>query len=239
MKTILHKAVTRGYFDHGWLKTHHTFSFADYYDPERVNFGALRVLNDDKIAGGTGFGLHPHQNMEVVSIPLKGALEHKDSLGHTSVIKEGEIQAMSAGTGIRHSEYNKNSDTPTEFLQIWVIPDRMNVSPRYENAIIADLLKKNEITEIVSPYPGNGKGLWIHQQAWFSIGELEKNTLQGYKLKSPNSLGVYAFIIEGKATVAGQELDKRDGLGIYDTESFEIKANEHTRILLIEVPPYN
>ncbi|WP_294139972.1 pirin family protein [uncultured Sanguibacteroides sp.] len=239
MKTILHKAATRGYFDHGWLKTHHTFSFADYYDPERVNFGALRVLNDDKIAGGTGFGLHPHQNMEVVSIPLKGALEHKDSLGHTSVIKEGEIQAMSAGTGIRHSEYNKNSDTPTEFLQIWVIPDRMNVSPRYENAIIADLLKKNEITEIVSPYPGNGKGLWIHQQAWFSIGELEKNTLQGYKLKSPNSLGVYAFIIEGKATVAGQELDKRDGLGIYDTESFEIKANEHTRILLIEVPPYN
>ncbi|WP_059026862.1 pirin family protein [Gabonibacter massiliensis] len=239
MKTILHKAATRGFFDHGWLKTHHTFSFADYYDPERINFGALRVLNDDKIAGGTGFGLHPHQNMEVVSIPLKGALEHKDSLGHASVIKEGEIQAMSAGTGIRHSEYNKNNNTPAEFLQIWVIPDRMNVSPRYENAVIADLLKKNEITEIVSPYPGDGKGLWIYQQAWFSIGELEKNTLQGYKLKSPNSLGVYAFLIEGKATVAGKELEKRDGLGIYDTESFEIKANEYTKILLIEVPPYN
>ena len=239
MKTILHKAATRGFFDHGWLKTHHTFSFADYYDPERINFGALRVLNDDKIAGGTGFGLHPHQNMEVVSIPLKGALEHKDSLGHASVIKEGEIQAMSAGTGIRHSEYNKNNNTPAEFLQIWVIPDRMNVSPRYENAVIADLLKKNEITEIVSPYPGDGKGLWIYQQAWFSIGELEKNTLQGYKLKSPNSLGVYAFLIEGKATVAGKELEKRDGLGIYDTESFEIKANEYTKILLIEVPPHN
>ena len=239
MKTILHKAATRGFFDHGWLKTHHTFSFADYYDPERINFGALRVLNDDKIAGGTGFGLHPHQNMEVVSIPLKGALEHKDSLGHASVIKEGEIQAMSAGTGIRHSEYNKNNNTPAEFLQIWVIPDRMNVSPRYENAVIADLLKKNEITEIVSPYPGDGKGLWIYQQAWFSIGELEKNTLQDYKLKSPNSLGVYAFLIEGKATVAGKELEKRDGLGIYDTESFEIKANEYTKILLIEVPPYS
>ena len=239
MKTILHKAATRGFFDHGWLKTHHTFSFADYYDPERINFGALRVLNDDKIAGGTGFGLHPHQNMEVVSIPLKGALEHKDSLGHASVIKEGEIQAMSAGTGIRHSEYNKNNNTPAEFLQIWVIPDRMNVSPRYENAVIADLLKKNEITEIVSPYPGDGKGLWIYQQAWFSIGELEKNTFQGYKLKSPNSLGVYAFLIEGKATVAGKELEKRDGLGIYDTESFEIKANEYTKILLIEVPPYS
>ena len=239
MKTILHKAATRGFFDHGWLKTHHTFSFADYYDPERINFGALRVLNDDKIARGTGFGLHPHQNMEVVSIPLKGALEHKDSLGHASVIKEGEIQAMSAGTGIRHSEYNKNNNTPAEFLQIWVIPDRMNVSPRYENAVIADLLKKNEITEIVSPYPGDGKGLWIYQQAWFSIGELEKNTLQGYKLKSPNSLGVYAFLIEGKATVAGKELEKRDGLGIYDTESFEIKANEYTKILLIEVPPYS
>ena len=144
---------------------------------------------------------------------------------------------MSAGTGIRHSEYNKNNNTPAEFLQIWVIPDRMNVSPRYENAVIADLLKKNEITEIVSPYPGDGKGLWIYQQAWFSIGELEKNTLQGYKLKSPNSLGVYAFLIEGKATVAGKELEKRDGLGIYDTESFEIKANEYTKILLIEVPP--
>ena len=239
MKTILHKAATRGFFDHGWLKTHHTFSFADYYDPERINFGALRVLNDDKIAGGTGFGLHPHQNMEVVSIPLKGALEHKDSLGHASVINEGEIKAMIAGTGIRHSEYNKNNNTPAEFLQIWVIPDRMNVSPRYENAVIAGLLKKNEITEIVSPYPGDGKGLWIYQQAWFSIGELEKNTLQGYKLKSPNSLGVYAFLIEGKATVAGKELEKRDGLGIYDTESFEIKANEYTKILLIEVPPYS
>lgn len=146
---------------------------------------------------------------------------------------------MSAGTGIRHSEYNKNNNTPAEFLQIWVIPDRMNVSPRYENAVIADLLKKNEITEIVSPYPGDGKGLWIYQQAWFSIGELEKNTLQGYKLKQPKSLGVYAFLIEGKATVAGKELEKRDGLGIYDTESFEIKANEYTKILLIEVPPYS
>lgn len=165
MKTILHKAESRGFFDHGWLKTHHTFSFADYYNPQRIHFGALRVLNDDRIEGGTGFDLHPHKNMEVISIPLKGDLEHQDSLKHKDTIKEGEIQVMSAGTGIMHSEYNRNDDRPTEFLQIWVFPNKQNVAPRYENAVISDLIRKNEICEIVSPYPGNGKGLWIYQQA--------------------------------------------------------------------------
>ncbi len=238
MKTILHRAESRGFFDHGWLKTHHTFSFADYYNTQRINFGALRVLNDDRIEGGTGFDLHPHQNMEVISIPLKGDLEHQDSLGHKDTIQEGEIQVMSAGTGIMHSEYNRNDDRPTEFLQIWVFPNKKNVPPRYENAVISDLVQRNEISEIVSPYPGNAKGLWIYQQAWFSIGDLDKNVLQSYKMKSKDSLGVYMFIIEGGITIKELELKRRDGVGVYDTEEVEFKATEKSRVLFIEVPPY-
>lgn len=235
MKTILHKASSRGHFDHGWLNTSHTFSFADYYDPERINFGSLRVLNDDKIAGGTGFGTHSHHNMEIVSIPLSGDLEHKDSLGHTSVIAQGEIQVMSAGSGIRHSEYNRNKDKAAEFLQIWVIPDRENVEPRYENAKIADLIKKNEISEIVSPYPGNGKDLWIYQHTWFSIGELDKGIKQHYSFKSQRSFGVYIFVIEGSIEVGGEQLARRDGIGIYDTLGFDITIREDSKILVIEV----
>lgn len=238
MKTILHRAESRGFFDHGWLKTHHTFSFADYYNPQRINFGALRVLNDDRIEGGTGFDLHPHKNMEVISIPLKGDLEHQDSLGHKDSIKEGEIQVMSAGTGIMHSEYNRNDDRPSEFLQIWVFPNKMNVPPRYENAMISDLVRKNEICEIVSPYPGTGKGLWIYQQAWFSIADLDKDQLQLYKMKSKDSLGVYIFIIEGAITIKDLELKHRDGVGVYDTTEVEYKATERSRVLFIEVPPH-
>ena len=238
MKTILHKAESRGFFDHGWLKTHHTFSFADYYNPQRIHFGALRVLNDDWIEGGTGFDLHPHKNMEVISIPLKGDLEHQGSLKHKDTIKEGEIQVMSAGTGIMHSEYNRNDDRPTEFLQIWVFPNKQNVPPRYENAVISDLIRKNEISEIVSPYPGNGKGLWIYQQAWFSIADLDKDSLQLYKMKSKESLGVYIFIIEGSIMIKDIELRRRDGIGVYDTEEVEFKATEKSRVLLIEVPPH-
>lgn len=238
MKTILHKAESRGFFDHGWLKTHHTFSFADYYNPQRIHFGALRVLNDDWIEGGTGFNLHPHKNMEVISISLKGDLEHQDSLKHKDTIKEGEIQVMSAGTGIMHSEYNRNDDRPTEFLQIWVFPNKQNVPPRYENAVISDLIRKNEISEIVSPYPGNDKGLWIYQQAWFSIADLDKDSLQLYKMKSKESLGVYIFIIEGSIMIKDIELRRRDGIGVYDTEEVEFKATEKSRVLLIEVPPH-
>ena len=238
MKTILHKAESRGFFDHGWLKTHHTFSFADYYNPQRIHFGALRVLNDDRIEGGTGFDLHPHKNMEVISIPLKGDLEHQDSLKYKDTIKEGEIQVMSAGTGIMHSEYNRNDDRPTEFLQIWVFPNKQNVAPRYENAVISDLIRKNEICEIVSPYPCNGKGLWIYQQAWFSIADLDKDSLQLYKMKSKESLGVYIFIIEGSIELKDLTLKRRDGVGVYDTDEVEFKATEKSRVLLIEVPPH-
>ncbi|MDR1757320.1 MAG: pirin family protein [Culturomica sp.] len=237
MEAIIYRAGSRGYFNHGWLRTHHTFSFADYYDPTRINFGTLRVLNDDSIDPGTGFGLHPHRNMEVVSIPLSGALVHTDNLGNSSVLEKGEIQVMSAGTGIHHSEYNQSKEGVTEFLQIWVIPDKLNVKPRYENAVIRDLIKKNEISEVVSPYPGTGKGLWIYQQAWFSIGELGKESQHTYRLKSRNSFGVYLFVIEGSVEIEDIRLDRRDGLGIYDTDAFDIRVHKDSTLLLIEVPP--
>lgn len=236
METILHKAATRGHFDHGWLQTYHTFSFANYYDPARVNFGALRVLNDDVVAPGTGFGMHPHRDMEIVTVPLHGTLEHEDSMGHASAIRPGEIQVMTAGTGIYHSEYAEKGDTPAELLQIWVIPDRRNLSPRYENAAVAGLVRRGEICTVVSPYPGDGHGLWIHQQAWFSLTELDRDTRTAYTMKSGDSYGVYAFMIEGEANIAGTDLSHRDGLGISGTDSFEIYAVGDARILLIEVP---
>lgn len=236
MKTVSHKADSRGHFDHGWLRTSHTFSFADYYDPQRINFGALRVLNDDSIDPRTGFDLHPHRNMEIVSIPLSGALKHQDNMGNTTVLHQGEIQVMSAGTGVLHSEYNANTDKNAEFLQIWVIPDRMNVKPRYETTRISNLIRRNEITEIVSPYPGTGKGLWIYQQAWFSIGELTKGSDHIYHFKSSHSFGVYIFVIEGSIVVEGTVLNRRDGQGIYDTQTFGIITKEDAKVLFIEVP---
>ena len=236
MKTIVHKANTRGFFDHGWLRTFHTFSFADYYDPQRVNFGALRVLNDDSVDPGMGFGMHPHRDMEVVSLPLHGTLEHQDSLGHRYQIKEGEIQVMSAGTGIRHSEYNASEQDTAEFLQIWVIPDEVGLKPRYENASLKDLLKPNEFSTIVSPYSGSPSGMWIHQKAWFSLGMLEYDVRRKYELKSGGSLGVYVFVIDGKIEAAGQTLERRDGMGVFDTDSFEVHAVTNSTVLLIEVP---
>ena len=237
MNILLHKAPTRGYFDHGWLKTHHTFSFASYYNAARIHFGALRVLNDDAVAPGMGFDLHPHREMEIVSIPLSGTLEHKDSMGNVSAITTGEIQVMSAGTGLHHSEYNQSREHNVEFLQIWVFPDREGVKPRYENAVISDLIRPNELCVIVSPYPGDGHGgLWIYQQAWFSWGELEAGTRAEYALKSPGSFGVYVFVIDGEVEVAGQSLSPRDGLGVSEMDRFEIHAKEKARVLLIEVP---
>lgn len=237
MKTILHKASTRAHFDYGWLRTSHTFSFADYHDPERVNFGALRVLNDDVVAPGMGFDEHSHRDMEIVTIPLNGALEHKDNLGHSQVIRSGEIQAMSAGSGITHSEYNKLTDQDVEFLQIWVFTEHLNLAPRYERAEIAELVERNEISTIVSPYPGNGKGLWIYQQAWFSMAETDAGRELAYTFRSKTSFGVYLFVIDGRVNAAGEALDKRDGLGIEGTEPFNVKAETDARILFIEVPP--
>ena len=234
MKTILHKANTRGHANHGWLNSHHTFSFANYYNPERVHFGALRVLNDDTIAGGTGFGTHPHDNMEIISIPLSGALEHKDSMDNTAVIQSGEVQVMSAGTGVFHSEYNKNKDTPGKFLQIWIFPNKKNVTPRYDQISIRDLEKENEFFQILSPSPDD-QGVWIHQQAWFNLGNFTGNTATTYKLHNENS-GLYVFVLNGKVEVAGNELSDRDGLGILETRKVEFNVEKDTRLLLMEVP---
>ena len=234
MKTILHKSETRGHANHGWLDSHHTFSFANYYDAERVNFGALRVLNDDRVAAGKGFGTHPHDNMEIVSIPLFGDLEHKDSMGNHGVITTGEIQVMSAGTGIFHSEFNKNNDKETQFLQIWIIPNKRNVTPRYDQISLDRIEKPDELFQILSPNP-NDQGVWIHQNAWFHLGVLSEGWEGKYELKDKNN-GVYFFVIEGDVTVAGQTLNRRDGFGVSETSEVEITANSISRLLIMEVP---
>jgi len=233
MKTVLHKAETRGHANHGWLDSHHTFSFANYYNPERMNFGALRVLNDDCVDAGQGFGTHPHDNMEIISIPLFGDLEHKDSMGNSTVISTGEIQVMSAGTGIFHSEYNKNKDKETRFLQIWVFPNKKNVTPRYDQISLADVAKPNEFYQILSPNPDD-QGVWIYQQAWFHLGDLSADWKGKYTLKGENT-GVYLFILEGSITAEGKELNRRDGFGIWEVNEIEITANIESKVLIMEV----
>lgn len=232
--TILHKADTRGDADHGWLHSRHTFSFANYYDPSRMHFGALRVLNDDFVAPGMGFGTHPHDNMEIISIPLEGDLEHKDSMGNVAVIRHGDIQVMSAGTGIRHSEYNKNDDQPVKFLQIWVFPDKRNVTPRYDQITLNTEDRKNRFQQIVSPN-ADDEGVWIHQNAWFHIADLEKGTTLDYTIKSPGN-GLYVFVLDGEVSVDGQGLNSRDGFGVWDVNIVNFLATGSTSLLLMEVP---
>ena len=234
MKKVFHPASSRGAADHGWLQAKHSFSFANYYDSERVQFGALRVLNDDIIAPGMGFGTHPHDNMEIITIPLDGALEHKDSMDNIGVIETDEIQVMSAGSGVYHSEYNKNKDQSVSLLQIWVFPNKKNVTPRYDQKNIKDLKKVNSFYPIVTPNQ-KGPGMWIHQDAWFHLGEFDKETRINYNINKKGN-GVYAFLIEGSVQIDGESLEKRDALGLWDTESFELLANPNSRILLIEVP---
>ena len=233
MKTIYHKAETRGHANHGWLNSHHTFSFANYYNPERMNFGALRVLNDDCVDAGKGFGTHPHDNMEIISIPLFGDLEHKDSMGNSTVITTGEIQVMSAGTGIFHSEYNKNKDKETRFLQIWVLTNKKNVTPRYDQISLANVAKPNEFYQILSPNPDD-QGVWIYQQAWFHLGDLSAGWNGKYTLKGENT-GVYLFVLEGSLTAEGKELNRRDGFGIWEVNEIEIMANSDSKLLIMEV----
>jgi redox-sensitive bicupin YhaK (pirin superfamily) len=235
MNTILHKANTRGRADHGWLKTNYTFSFADYYDPERVNFGTLRVLNDDFIDGGMGFGKHPHDNMEIVTIMLDGELKHGDSMGHTQVLKKNEVQVMSAGTGIFHSEYNNLPDKPLRLLQIWVFPEHKNIQPRYDQKEFDPKARINEWQTIAAPTPDNG-ALEIKQNAWFSMGALDKGKNLDYALHN-NKNGIYIFVIEGSVyTAENILLNQRDGLGIWDTQSVSFKASENAEILVIEMP---
>jgi redox-sensitive bicupin YhaK (pirin superfamily) len=237
MKSILHKAATRGHANHGWLDTYHTFSFANYYDPERMHFGVLRVLNDDTVAPGMGFGKHPHDNMEIISIPLEGDLEHKDSMGNVAVIREGDVQVMSAGTGVYHSERNRNRDNPVKFLQIWVFPNKKNVEPRYDQVSLREIENENEFFQFLSPDP-NDQGVWIHQDAWFSLGRFTRDSKVEYTLKDPNN-GLYFFVLEGKVVIEGTELQARDGLGVWEAEKVAVEPAEGTRILLMEVPMQN
>lgn len=234
MKTVLHKAGTRGHANHGWLDSHHTFSFAGYYNPERMNFGVLRVLNDDVVSGGMGFPTHPHQNMEIISIPLEGDLQHRDSMGNVAVIKAGDVQVMSAGTGVEHSEYNKNQDSLVRFLQIWVFPRERNVTPRYDQITLEKGQATNTFQQILSPDPTD-EGVWINQDAWFSLGELAAGHEQSYAIKKAGN-GVYVFVLEGSVEINGEQLERRDGLGIWDADGFVVKAAQDARVLLMDVP---
>jgi len=232
--SVLHKASTRGIADIGWLKSYHTFSFSHYYDPNRMNFGMLRVLNDDTVAAGMGFGTHSHQNMEIISIPLEGDLEHQDSMGNKTVIKNGDIQVMSAGTGIQHSEYNKSKVSEVKFLQIWVIPNQQNVTPRYDQITLNPADRKNKLQQILSPNPED-EGVWIYQDAWFHLGKFDKGIAATYQLKKEGN-GLYVFVLRGNITVEGEELETRDGFGILDFNEVEIKATSDAEFLLVEVP---
>ena len=234
MQTIFHRADSRGHANHGWLNSYHTFSFANYQNNERTNFGVLRVLNDDTVTQGMGFGSHPHRDMEIISIPLEGDLEHKDSMGTTAVIKKGEIQVMSAGTGVMHSEYNKNKEEAVKFLQIWVFPREVGVEPRYDQKDIKSEEKINDFQQILSPNKDDD-GVWIHQDAWFNLANFTKGNSKNYNLNI-NGNGVYAFVLKGSAKIGDQILNERDGFGIWDTESFNAEALENTEILLMEVP---
>lgn len=231
---VLHRADSRGHANHGWLDSNHTFSFANYHNPERMHFGVLRVLNDDHVEPGMGFGTHPHNNMEIISIPLHGDLEHQDSMGNKGVIKQGDVQVMSAGKGIRHSEYNKNKDKAVKFLQIWLFPNKKNVEPRYDQMTFDMSTKRNKLQQILSPVPEDD-GVWIHQDAWFHLGHLDKGFKSEYQIKKSGN-GLYAFLIEGSATINGQDLNRRDGLGIWNVDQIAIESKADTQLLLMEVP---
>lgn len=232
---VLHKANTRGHANHGWLESYHTFSFANYHNRERMNFGVLRVLNDDRVDSGMGFGKHPHDNMEIISIPLEGDLEHQDSMGNVAVIRKGDVQIMSAGTGIFHSESNKNKDQLTKFLQIWVYPNKKNVTPRYDQVTLDINDRHNKLQQIISPNPED-EGVWIQQDAWFHLGKFDNGFSTSYQLKKEGN-GIYAFILKGDFTIGDIVLNERDGLGIWDTNSIAITANSvDAEILLMEVP---
>ena len=234
MKTIYHAADSRGDANNGWLKSRHTFSFANYHNPERMGFGALRVINDDFVIGGQGFGKHSHRDMEIISIPLAGKLAHGDSIGNEGMIETGEIQVMSAGTGITHSEMNGDNEEAMRFLQIWVMPNKTNVTPRYQQVDMNALMQPNEFSQVLSPNADDA-GVWIHQDAWFSMGDFDKEVTQTYSLNNPSN-GVYIFVISGQVIIEGNTLSTRDGLGIWDANNFEMDVTEAARVLIMEVP---
>ena len=232
--TVLHKANTRGHADHGWLNAYHSFSFASWYNPDRVQFGMLRVLNDDTVAAGMGFGTHPHDNMEIITIPLEGDLAHKDSMGNTEVNKTGDVQVMSAGTGIQHSEFNPNADQHTKLFQIWVFPKYRNVTPRYQQITLDVTEQKNNFAQILSP-KADDAGVWIYQDAWFYLADFDKGFSKTYSINKEGN-GMYVFVISGTITVDGQELETRDGLGIWEFNELEFVATSDAKFLLMEIP---
>lgn len=234
MKTVLHKADTRGHANHGWLDSHHTFSFAGYHDPTRIQFGLLRVLNDDVVQGGMGFSQHPHDNMEIISIPLRGALEHKDNTGGQAIIKSGEVQIMSAGSGLAHSEKNASSTEEVNFLQIWVFPKERNIKPRYDQRLFSRKDRINTLQAVISPGKENG-ALWINQDAWFYLGDLMKGASVEHTLHGSNN-GVYVFVLEGDVKVDTQSLNRRDGIGIWDADRISLEATNDAEVLVMEIP---
>lgn len=232
--TVLHKADSRGHADHGWLNAYHSFSFASWYNPERVQFGTLRVLNDDTVAAGMGFGEHGHDNMEIITIPLEGDLAHKDSMGNAETIKTGDVQVMSAGTGIRHSEFNPNHDQRTKLFQIWLFPRTKNVTPRYQQITLDESKQKNNFAQILSPN-ADDEGVWIHQDAWFYLANFDKDFSKKLSLKKEGN-GFYIMNIEGDIEVNGEKLETRDALGVWDTNELEINANTNSKFLVMEIP---
>lgn len=234
MKTIFHPANERGFANHGWLQAAHSFSFANFYDPAKVQFGALRVLNDDIIAADRGFGMHPHDNMEIITIPLHGALRHEDSMGHSAVIKAGEIQVMSAGTGILHSEHNASETESINLLQIWLFPNKRNVTPRYDQQLLNTEEQNNNWAQILSPNE-NDAGVWIHQNAWFHLGKFNAGATSIYKQKDLSN-GIYVFVIEGEVEVNGQKLAKRDALGITEQPEHPFNFLKDSHVLIMEIP---
>lgn len=234
MKTIFHPASQRGFASRGWLNSYHSFSFSQYYDPAKMNFGLLRVLNDDDVAEGMGFGTHGHDNMEIVSIPLSGALKHNDSTGREAIIKQGDVQIMSAGSGIQHSEYNESNTDAVQFLQIWVFPKEINITPRYEQKTFNESDKKNKFLTVVSPEK-DGNNIWINQDAYFSMANLDEGFQVDYQLHNQEN-GVYIFLLEGEIETENQLLKRRDALGVYEAERVSINAKTDSKVLLIEVP---
>ncbi len=232
--SILHKADSRGHADHGWLNAYHSFSFGSWYNPDRVQFGTLRVLNDDTIAAGMGFGEHGHDNMEIITIPLEGDLAHKDSMGNAETIKTGDVQVMSAGTGIRHSEFNPNADQQTKLFQIWLFPRTKNVEPRYQQITLDAVEQKNNFAQILSPNADDA-GVWIHQDAWFYLSDFDKDFSKNIALKKEGN-GFYIINIDGEIEVSGTTLEKRDAIGIWETNEIEIKATTDSKFLIMEIP---
>lgn len=236
MKTLIHRAENRGHANHGWLNAKHSFSFASWYDPTKIHFGALRVLNDDEVAQGMGFGKHPHDNMEIITLVQEGSLEHKDSMGNGSIMKPNDVQVMSAGTGVFHSEMNPDKNNSVKLFQIWVFPDKGSVTPRYDQKTFLPEHRKNKWQEVIKPdTQQDGDAIFIHQQAWFNLTDLDANNEINYSTKKTGN-GAYVFVIDGDVEVAGEKLKRRDAIGITEYTDFNIKASSNARILVMDVP---